>query len=222
MQVFFEKYYYWLSYTSSFSILVPLLVGFYLMARFGFKGRVFRSVFLYVAFIAVVEASGLLSIALGTDNNLWISHVYVPIEYTLLASVYYMSFEQKKVRFGVIISCIMFLLFCLAEANRGAGVQSSNTYSRVLESTLLIALALLYLYVLYKDLNYVHLDRDPVFVLSCGVMIFFAGTAMAYGMFNKALSISDNMARICLSVTYVLSILFNGILVVVQRKAVTA
>lgn len=222
MQVFFEKYYYWLSYTSSYSVLGPLLAGLFLMTQFGHKSRAFWGVFLYVGFIAAVEASGLLSVMLGTDNNLWISHAYVPLEYTLITAIYYRSFEQRKIRAGVIGAGILFLLFCLAESLWGAGVQSLNSYSRVLESTLLIALALLYLFVLYKDLNYMYLAHDPLFVLSCGVMIYFAGTALAYGMFNKALAISDNMARVCLSITYILNISFNCLLVVVQRKAVAA
>lgn len=222
MQVFFEEYYYLLSYASSYSVLVPLLAGLFLMVKFGYKSEVFRGVLLYVAFIAAVEASGILSIVLGTDNNIWISHVYVPLEYILVTAIYYRSFAQKKIRAGMIGAGILFLLFCLAELLWGAGVQSLNSYSRVMESTLLIALALLYLFVLYKDLNYIYLAQDPLFVLSCGVMVYFAGTAMAYGMFNKALAISDNLARVCLSITYILNISFNCLLVVVQRKAVSA
>ena len=222
MQVFFEKYYYWLSYTSSYSVLLPLLAGLFLIIRFGYKSEVFRGVFLYVAFIAAVEASGLLSVILGTDNNIWISHAYVPLEYILIASIYYRRLEHRKIRTGIIVSGIFFLLLCLADSLWGAGVQHLNSYSRVMESTLLIALALLYLFVLYKDLNYIYLEYDPLFVLSCGVMIYFAGTAMAYGMFNKALAISDNMARVCITITYILNISLNCLLVVVQRKAVTA
>ena len=222
MEVFFEKYYPWLSYMSSFSVLAPLLVSIYLIKKYGYKGEVFKGVFLYVTFIAIVEASGILSVKLGTDSNLWISYAYVPVEYVLLALVYYMNFKQKRIRRGIIISIILFLMFCLADTYLGAGVQEMNSVSRVLESTLLIALALLYLLMMYKDLNYVYLERDPMFVLSCGVLIFFAGTAMAFGMFNQALAISDNMARVCITITLVFNISFNCLLVVVQRKAVTA
>lgn len=222
MEVFFEKYYYWLSYTSSYSILVPLLASLFLMKQSGRTGRIFRVVFLYVVFIAIVEALGVLSVSLWSGSNMWISYAYVPIEYILLAWIYYMSFEQKEIRSGIIISVIVFLLVCMAEAYLAAGSHNFNSYSRVVESTLMIALALLYLFVLYKDLNYVYLEQDPLFVLSCGVMIFFAGTAMAYGMFNRALEVSDNMARVCISITHILNISFNCLLVVVQRKAVTA
>lgn len=223
MQLFFDKYYYWLTYASAWSVLIPLLFSIYLLrSHGGYMSSIFRSVFLYIAFIAVVEALGILSIKLGTSNNLWISYAYVPIEYVLLAWVYYMRFEEKKIRTGIKMSVFLFLGFCLMETYWGAGSHQINSYSRVLESTLLIALALLYLYVLYKDLNYVYLEQDPMFVLSCGVLIFFAGTAMAYGMFNKALAISDNMARVCLSITHILIISFNCLLVVVQRKAATA
>ncbi|GAA4430213.1 hypothetical protein GCM10023188_16610 [Pontibacter saemangeumensis] len=222
MEVFFSKYYYWLSYTSSFSVLVPLLASLILLKQFGRPGKVFWGVFLYIVFLAIVETLGFLSVYLWSGSNLWISYLYVPIEYALLSWIYYMSFEQKQIKSGIIISVIVFLLACIAEAFWGAGTHNMNSYSRVMESTILIALALLYLFVLYKDLNYVYLEQDPMFVLSCGVMIFFAGTAMAYGMFNKALAISDNMARVCMTITYVLNISFNCVLVLVQRRAVTA
>ena len=223
MEVFFEKYYYWLSNTSSFSVLVPLLASLLLLKQFGRAGSIFKGVFLYIVFLAIVEALGVLSVELwSVSSNMWISYAYVPLEYAILAWIYYMSFEQKQIKSGIILSVIVFLLVCIAEVSWGAGTHSMNSFSRVVESTLLIALALLYLFVLYKDLNYVYLEQDPMFMLSCGVMIFFAGTAMAYGMFNKALAISDNMARVCITITYVLNISFNCVLVVVQRRAVTA
>ncbi|MCJ8164526.1 hypothetical protein MKJ04_06680 [Pontibacter sp. E15-1] len=219
MDVFFEKYYFWLSYATSISIILPLVAGLYFRRKAKNTNGVFRSVFLYIFFIALVEASGWLSVLFETGSNVWISHVYVPIEGLLLASIYYMHIRDKKIRWGIIISVFVFLLFCLVDSLFLTGVKHMNGYSRVAESSLLIGLAILYLYTLYKDLNYVYLGRDPMFVLSCGVMIFFAGTAMAYEMFDAALAESANTARICLCIVYVLSIAFNVVLVEVQRKA---
>jgi hypothetical protein len=217
MQVFFEKYYSWMIYASSLSILLPLLYGLY---AFNIRNRLFIYLFLYVLFGALTELSGHLSVEyFRTQNNLWLSHIYAPVEFALLASAYYTSFKYTKIRKAIIWSFLVFFIFCIADAFFIEGLKEMNSYARVLESSLLIALALLYFYVVFQDLNQLYIDQDPMFVLSSGILVYFAGTTMAFLMFNKALEISDNMARICLSITYILNIFFYVVLMVVLRRA---
>jgi hypothetical protein len=216
MEVFFEKYYNWLSYASSLSILLPLVYGLFFLNR---DNRLNIFLFLYILFIALIELSGHLTVYLGTNNNLWLSHIYTPVEYFLLASVYYISLKYRNVRKAIIGSVILVLIFSFVDAFFGEGISQMNSYTKVLESSLLIALALVYFYVTFQNLNKLYLDQDPMFVLSCGILIYFAGTTMAYLMFNRALAISDNMARICLSITYILNIFFNVVLLVVLKRA---
>lgn len=216
MQVFFEKYYNWLSYAAALSVLLPLLYGLLFLKR---DNRLYVTLFLYVLTIALTELSGYLTVYLGTTNNLWLSHLYTPVEYILLTYAYYISLKYRNIRMAIIWSVVLFLIFGIMNAFFGEGISQMNSYAKVLESGLLIALALVYFYVTFQNLNKLYLDQDPMFVLSCGILIYFAGTTMAYLLFNRALAISDNMARICLSITYVLNIFFNVVLAVVLKRA---
>jgi hypothetical protein len=216
MQLFFEKYYNGLSYASSLSILLPLLYGLFFLNK---ENRLYITLFLYVLLIALIELSGHLTVYFGTSNNLWLSHLYTPIEFFLLTSAYYISLKDRNIRKAIIGSVILFLIFSFVDAFYGEGIRQMNSYTKVLEGSLLIALVLVYFYVIFRNLNKLYLDQDPMFVLNCGILIYFAGTTMAYLMFNRALAISDNMARICLSITYVLNIIFNVVLLVVLKRA---
>ncbi|MFD1188569.1 hypothetical protein, partial [Pontibacter rugosus] len=64
-----------------------------------------------------------------------------------------------------------------------------------------------------------YLDKDPVFVLSCGVLIYQAGISMAYAMFNDALAESYNTARICLCIVFVLNIFFYAVLTMALKRS---
>ncbi|WP_147383353.1 hypothetical protein [Pontibacter oryzae] len=97
-----------------------------------------------------------------------------------------------------------------------------NSFPHTISAVVLVTMALIYFYQAAHDLKHTYLDTDPMFVLSCGIIIYQAGTAMAYSLFNEALAASYDTARICISVILVLNILFRVILAMaLNRTAAT-
>ncbi|MDX5422432.1 MAG: hypothetical protein LPK07_12460 [Hymenobacteraceae bacterium] len=217
MQPDWLTYYYWLSDISGYSVALPLLVGFYQLRK---KKDILlvKLVLLLAGFAALMELASAYTYYKGL-NNLWLSHLYDPVEYLILASIFFVSFEAKGIRRGIVLSVLLLTAFSLWDSLLGEGLDQMNSYPRVLESAFVVALGMLYFYKVFNDLRILHLDHDPMFLLSGGAILYFAGTVMAYSMFNVALAESYNMARVCLSVGYVLNIFFNLVLVQVLRKA---
>ncbi|MDO6390352.1 hypothetical protein Q4E40_09455 [Pontibacter sp. BT731] len=83
-----------------------------------------------------------------------------------------------------------------------------NSVSRIAANAMLIVMAITYFYKVANNAKVIYLDRDPMFLLSCAILIYYAGTSMSYAIFNEALAISDDAARICLAIIMVLNVLF--------------
>ncbi|WP_266204660.1 hypothetical protein [Pontibacter kalidii] len=177
---------------------------------------------LYTVFIALIEITGQLTVYLGTRNNHWIQHIYTPIEYVLLAMVYYFSLTSRFLKRGIVISIAGISVLCVLTVVMVEDITQMNSMPRMIAGAMLIAMAVLYFYQTASRPSFTYLDRDPMFVLSSGVIIYQAGTAMAFSMFNAALAESYDAARICLSIIVVLNILFRIVLMMALRRAPVA
>ncbi|SFH00841.1 hypothetical protein SAMN05421739_10533 [Pontibacter chinhatensis] len=216
MEFYIQEIYPWLANISSYSFSIPLLAGLFLIYRR--SSLHFNLLLLYTAFIALVEIAGQLTVYIGTSNNHWIQHIYTPVEYLLLGVIYYYSLRGKLVRLGVLASIVFIGLVCILSVVLAENITQMNTTPRMVAGAALVALAVLYFYQSAREPNFIYLDRDPMFVLSSGIIVYQAGTAMAYSMFNAALEESYDAARICLSIIMVLNILFRVILMMALRR----
>ena len=178
----------------------------------------FNLLLLYTVFIALVEIAGQLTVYLGTSNNHWIQHIYTPVEYLVLGVIYYYSLRGRPVKLGVLASIACVGIVCVLSMTLAEDITQMNTTPRMIAGAMLVALAVLYFYQSAKQPNFIYLDRDPMFVLSSGIIVYQAGTAMAFSMFNAALAESYDAARICISIIVVLNILFRVILMMALRR----
>lgn len=217
MEFFLRNIYPWLIEVSSASVSVPLLVGLYLVKKR--KSLLFKLLLFYTVFIALTEAAGQLTVFLGTNNNLWINHIYVPVEFALLAAIYYISFKQQVFRRGVVAATLTLLFFSIYNVVWGEQVTQMNSLPRLIGGAMLIGMAVLYFYEAASELRYRYLDQDPMFLISSGLIVYQAGTAVAFSIFNQALEVSYDAARMCLTIILVLNILFRIILMLALKRA---
>ncbi|WP_253402990.1 hypothetical protein [Pontibacter sp. HSC-36F09] len=147
---------------------------------------------------------------IGTRNNLWMSHVYTPLAAGIITAIYYHAFENVRSKKLVLAGFALLLMVSIFDAFGLEGLEKNNTFARLASNSFIIVLAISYFYKIANDMKTVYLDRDPLFLLSCTILIYYAGTSMASALFNQALEVSHDAARICLSVVFILNILFNA------------
>ena len=201
---------------AAFSVLVPLGVGLYQWYKGG--KQVAKLVLLFVCFLVVVEGLGYY-LGARKINNLWLSHVYIPIEYALLSLIYFFAFENKIIRRVLCVSVVLFALFCIYDVFYIESMLTFNSYPRTVESALLIALALLYFNKVFHGMDMLYLERDPMFLLSAGIIIYFAGSVTFYGLVNMMMAQSQEHTRVLFSIIYVLNFGFNMLLALVLWRA---
>ena len=218
MEFFLRQVYPWLIEVGTAWVLVPFITGLLLLFK-SRKNIQFWLLFALVTVALLAEAAGQLVIYLGAKNNLWVVHTHTLLEYLVLAAIYYVSFRRPVFKKGIIVATVFFVVICFIDAFLIEGIHQMNSNAKMVANTLLMLLAILYFYKVANDLTVTYLDRDPVFLLSCCLLISKAGTTMSYAMFNQALAASYDAARICIAITLVLNILYYTALLFILRRA---
>ncbi|WP_187263323.1 hypothetical protein [Pontibacter beigongshangensis] len=200
---------------SAFSILAPLLYSLSLLRTT--KHRLILQIFWFSVLIALVEAGGWITAA-HQQNNLWMSHVYVPVEYAILAFIYYYAFDAASVRRLILISIIFFFLFSAFNVLYLEGLTTYNSYPRSIESVFMVGLAMLYFYQKLKRIDQKELFDDPYFMLSAGVMFYFAVSSVYNSLFNVMLDYPREYMMLSMIAVNFSNIIFNIVLVLVLRR----
>lgn len=209
----------WLLKIATYSALIPFLVGLWYIRKQ--KSLKYKLLFLFVLINVLSEAVAMITVQLGTKNNLWLFHLYTLLSFTALAVVYYSSFENasiKKIIVGGVVGLLMIIYY---EAFITDGILKMNSLSRMAANSMLILLAIAYFYKVANTAKVVYLDHDPIFLLSCAVLIYYSGTSMSYALFNQALAVSYDAAKVCLSIVFILNILFYASQAFILRRMAT-
>jgi len=218
MEFFLRQVYPWLIEVGTFWVLVPFAAGLFLLRK-PHKNNKFWLLFVLVSVALLAEAAGQIMVRMGASNNLWVVHSHTLLEFLVLATVYYTSFRRPVFKKGIIVATIVFVITCFIDAFLVDGINQMNSTAKMVSNTMLMLMAILYFYKVANDLTVTYLDRDPIFLLSCTVLIWKAGTTMSYAMFNQALAASYDAARICIAITLVLNILYYTALLFILRRA---
>lgn len=208
MEFYITNIYPWLKNASLYSALIPFIVGLWLIKSQ--KDIKFKLLFLFVIISILTEAAALITVLLGTKNNLWLAHLYTLFGFSVLASIFYYSFDKLLLKRAIIMGVVGLCGFIYYDAFIVDGLMKMNSSSRLAANAMLIMMAIAYFYKIVNNTKVIYLDRDPMFLLSCTILIYYAGTSMASALFNQALEVSYDAARICLSVIFVLNVLFNA------------
>jgi hypothetical protein len=215
-EYFLRNIYPWMVEVASFSCLIPFVAA--CIMAFKYKSPLFKLIFFYVILNVVLQSVGYIAVMLGSKNNLWSLHLSTVLEYAMLSIIFYKSFRRKWFKRGVVFFAISLTLFGIWNAFYGEGLTQMNTHARMAQASLLIVLIMFYFYKVSNDMSIIYLDRDPIFILCCFILINKAGSTMTYAMFKDALAVSYDAARMCLSVMLFLLIIYNTSLVLVLKR----
>lgn len=164
--------------------------------------------FLFIILGVLTEAVSMITIISGTRNNLWLAHLYTLFGFSVLAGIFYYSFDKLLLKRAIIVGMVGLCVLIYYDAFLTDGFTKMNSVSRIAANAMLILMAIAYFYKVANNAKIIYLDRDPMFLLSCAILIYYAGTSMSYAIFNEALAISYDAARICLAIIMVLNVLF--------------
>lgn len=138
----------------------------------------------YFALLGQVEALSLY-LALNNISNMWLFHIFTPLEYGLLALVF--SYWQRNtfLRLLLRLSIPLFAVLCLVNRLLSENLVSFDNFTSSLEGWALILISIYTLLQLRRDTS-VPILGMPQFWIAAAVLIYFSGNLPIFAFANMA------------------------------------
>lgn len=188
-----------LFWLSSFGVLIPLAIGLWRWRLLSTPARIMVGYFGFWAVEAVVDQWSRKVL----HTNIYLYHVTVLVETWLLGWAYYHTYDLKPVRRAMLPVGAAFTLVALADAGWISGLNQLNTTTRLVQVVLMLAMILLYFEQWVRDMRPDNPWRNFMFMVSVGLAVYYAGSAMSHLMRQIGLSsLADDIMSVIIDSTY--------------------
>ncbi|MGF7215483.1 hypothetical protein GGR92_001623 [Spirosoma lacussanchae] len=143
-------------------------------------------------------------------NNLFIYHLYAPIEYTCLGAIFYLALPSEKHRKRIIGSIIGYIIVVVISTIFWQSPAHNNSITYMIESALVIYWCFIFFRTLLDRQDLYVPERDGLFWLFVAILIYFAGTFFTIGLIDYFIISNQKLATFI----YYASFPFNYILYV--------
>lgn len=155
--------------------------------------------------------------------SLPINHFNTIGETLLYLKVYHDEFTSIIIKRRIRIVGVLFLCFALVDSFWLEGFHQINSYTNALESTLIIAIALIYFELHILKYPKITALQKPMFIASIGIIFYLAGTVFVHLITNYLIAANDEgNARLAYLISsillLVLSILFSRAFWLARQK----
>lgn len=145
------------------------------------RWRHFSPALRYVAWFAIVPGAVL---GIGAEVGRWVFRYNLAIlsavtlcETVLLAGAYAQVLHSDRLRWWFKIAVGLFLVVWCVEFGLSLQVNKPiNSYTHILQTIIIISLALSYFEQLLRELPNIRLERDPMFLVSVGSCLYYTGS----------------------------------------------
>ncbi|UOQ55327.1 hypothetical protein [Hymenobacter cellulosivorans] len=184
-------------------VLLPLGLGVWRWPRLPTTLRLLTG---YLAFTEIVLLTSSLVELYWPVWSISLWHLFTLVQTLLFLRIYYLTLTSPALRRLLPAVVVAFTAFALLDSLYLEGLHQMNSYTHVLQSALLIGLALLYFEQLLNELRVIRLEQDPLFLVSTAVVLYFSGTVLLYVFVNKLSAPADYASH---QVIYTLNSMVN-------------
>lgn len=187
------------------STFTTILAGFFVYKSIKIESKVF----LLYQIISLISSVSMIYLARVLHvNNLWLVHLFTPIQFGFLMWVLSSWQENVNVKrlFQLLIPAFIFVWAIAAVFVEPRN--EFNTFSRPTESILLIIASGYTLYQVNKE-KVESLFSQPSFWVGSGTLIYFTGMVILFTLTNVLLSSSNETLRTAWTVQWIMSVIAN-------------
>ena len=189
---------------STFSELVPLSAGIYVRKYMTFEMKVF---FLYIV-ISQVSDIMLAFFGIRNINNLWLTHIFVIVEYGFLMWLF-ASWQKSGLLKGLLLGSIPALvLIGILAVIFFVDVRRSNTVTWPVSSLMMTAVSAYTLIRLQAESSG-SVFREPRFWISSAALLYFSSSLAVISLGNVIASLPREQAHRLIAIHSMLNLLAN-------------
>lgn len=160
----------------------------------------------------IVEIIVMIKKSNGSTSYPFYYHLYIPVEYLLLAFFYYYNFERNWVKKSILFSIPLFIVICFYLTKYSSSEGEYPTMQFNLEGIVLIILSVSNLFSLRAEEDSI-IYKQPLFWIDIALLLFYTGNFFLMGSYNQLISSNPDLAKqyfkfINNSLNYSLYILF--------------
>ncbi|HPF50123.1 MAG TPA: hypothetical protein PK335_01045 [Draconibacterium sp.] len=169
--------------------------------------------YFYVLVGVCTELFNIVLTKLGSHNSLWISHIYFPLEFVLLAFFYIPHLAPVIKRQWIILIISTFVLYSIVNV---LFIQSYNEFSqvRVYSSILLVLFSLIYFYRVMNEGKISKVWEEPMIWVNSSVMIIYS-TIFFYNVLANLILAESRDKALLMSYIYSVAIVLFYLLVAI-------
>lgn len=199
-----ERLSYFISDLSMYSVALPAVIGLALYYRL----QQIQKVILLLVLLSVSTEVVAHWVKLQNGNQNLVYYLFTALEYMLLTYIFAQGIQPffKNVFFKR--AAIFFLLFVIADMIWISGINQFNSYSTAVEGLIVIFFSLSFFYKTLEELKIEYLEREPVFWISTGVLLYFSSSLFIF-LFTNYVQSSNRALFIIWGIHGIFSILLN-------------
>lgn len=153
----------------------------------------------------VVESIAFYYLFFTKEQYLYLYHFFNPFLYVLVAYIYSTviktGWKNKLIRFSIPGFLVLSLLLTLYVQP----LHTVNSYATMTSAALLVFLSLIYYYELLKNDDITNLTSKPLFWISTGNLIFYAGIFFIEGFVSYFIKYAPDLGRKLMFINYFLN-----------------
>lgn len=193
---------------SALSAVLPLMAA---AVNIRHLDRILKTAAALFLLAALFELILVLSIRAGFANNMPLIHLYIAVSVTFFSLIYYRAFQAAALRRLVMALGPAVVLMVLLNAAFIQGIWAYPSLSNTLQSIALIMFSLLFFYQIFTRQEYVHIEKQPMFWINSGVLIYFSVNIFLFMLFNLVIAQQQQELYAIHSVTNIFSNILYGI-----------
>lgn len=170
-----------------------------------------------IAYLVLILATSIMALYLretGVRNNLFLFHIYTPIEYIILGLLYRNAVTGALLKKIITTSIPFFIVLSIVFSAFVQKPDENNSFITIIESLLILSWSLFYLREILLLQQVTHLHRFPMFWICVGILFYFTGSLITEGMLNYLIKHSIELARRVYSFSYIFKYLLLILLMI--------
>jgi hypothetical protein len=194
-------------------ILLAAAIIFYIIAARN-KKYYSSTIMVYLVLVLLTSIIAMSMMYAGVKNNLFLFHIYTPIDYTILSLLYRHAVSSTITKKIITVSIPVFILLSIVFSVFVQKITENNSFITIIESLLILSWSLFYLREIMLLQQVTHLQRFPMFWICVGILFYYTGSLITEGMLNYLIKHSMLLARQVYNFSYIFKYLLFILLII--------
>lgn len=167
---------------SALSVLLPVTTALIFFRRYPFTFKIL-AVFFFIS--GLFDLALVMMVKMGVPNNAPILHLFVLVSVAFLGVFYYQTITSKLIKKMILIFVPLVLGVVIANGLYIEGIWAFPAISNSAQSLLFIFFALLYFYQLLTRQEVVYIEKQGLFWINAGILIYFTSNVFLFMLYNR-------------------------------------